>query len=129
MEYRFTEESHDRYTPKGIDALNAELDLRLNGLEVGSDDWHAAAKAFHDEVRRSEVDDDDEGELADKLQDVIDWAWVDAGYGHRGIALPLRGLIDLFISGELTDGRPPSQKVIGILVRGLPLDIDGDKSE
>lgn len=46
----FRSDNTDGYSAAELDALNAELTGRLSGLEPGSDEYYAAAKAFADEV-------------------------------------------------------------------------------
>jgi len=48
----FTQQNTDGYTDKELDALNAELNDRLSGLEPGSDEYQQAEKAFYDEVSK-----------------------------------------------------------------------------
>lgn len=48
----FTQENTDGYTDQELDALNAELVERLDGIEVGSDEYYDEEKRFNDEVSR-----------------------------------------------------------------------------
>jgi hypothetical protein len=51
MKY-FTQENTEGYTDIQLDALNAELDDRLNGIEPYTDEWYQSQKSFSDEVSR-----------------------------------------------------------------------------
>ena len=46
----FTSNNTEGYTQGQLDALNAELALRLAGIERGSNEWHQIAKLFADEM-------------------------------------------------------------------------------
>ena len=46
----FTSDNTEGYTKDQLNALNAELTLRLAGVERGSDEWHQIAKLFADEM-------------------------------------------------------------------------------
>jgi hypothetical protein len=48
----FTQNNTEGYTDAELEALNAELDDRLSGLEPGTDEYDNAVKAFNDEVSR-----------------------------------------------------------------------------
>jgi len=48
----FTQQNTEGYTDQEINALNAELSERLEGLELESDEYKQAEKAFHDEVAK-----------------------------------------------------------------------------
>jgi hypothetical protein len=44
----FTADNTTGYTGEQLDALNSEL--KLDGIEPNSDEWHQIEKAFSDEV-------------------------------------------------------------------------------
>jgi hypothetical protein len=48
----FTQQNTDGYTDQELEALNAELNDRLSGLEPGSDEYQQTEKSFHDEVSK-----------------------------------------------------------------------------
>jgi hypothetical protein len=48
----FTMDNTEGYTQTELDALNAELADRLEGLEPGTDEYSEVEKCFNDEVAR-----------------------------------------------------------------------------
>ena len=50
MEQHYTQDNTDGYTPAQLDALNAELDALLSGIEPHTDAWYAVIKRHGDDV-------------------------------------------------------------------------------
>ena len=48
----YRDDNTEGYTQAQLDALNAELDGRLDGIEPGSDEWHETVSQHADEVAR-----------------------------------------------------------------------------
>jgi hypothetical protein len=46
----FRADNTEGYTQDQIDAFNAELDARLEGIEAGTDEYYRVVKAFDDEI-------------------------------------------------------------------------------
>jgi hypothetical protein len=46
----FTMDSTEGYTQNQLDALNAELEIRLAGIEPHSDEWYRIEQEFANEV-------------------------------------------------------------------------------
>ncbi len=48
----FTIENTTGYTPQELDALNAEAQVHLQGIEPYTNEWYEAQKQFCDEIAR-----------------------------------------------------------------------------
>lgn len=48
----YRDDNTEGYTQAELDALNAELNARLVGIEPGSDEWHETVQRHADEVAR-----------------------------------------------------------------------------
>ena len=48
----YRDDNTEGYTQAQLDALNSELDGRLDGIEPGSDEWHETVSRHADEVAR-----------------------------------------------------------------------------